>query len=233
MSKKNKEIAVIGLGVFGTALVKSLAKESSRVIAVDNNMDHLEEVQNITTNAVCFDATDPAQLKSHGIMDADIAVIAIGEHFEPVVLIAMQLIQAGVKVYARANSVTQEQILKKIGVFEIIHPERQVAERMGITLHRQGIEDLLDIGDGLSVFEVDTPISMLNKTLDELALRKRYGINILTIKRTDDSGENETTEESKKYYSIGIPDGSTRLQAGDKIILLGNKKDCDKMLDVI
>ncbi len=164
--KSSPQIAVIGLGAFGMALVKTLAKEGADVIAVDNNMDHLDEVKNSISNAICFDSTDPVQLKNHGITEVDIAVIAIGENFEPVVLIAMELIKAGVpQVYGRANSETQEQILKKIGVTEIIHPERQVAERMGITLHRRGMEALLELGEGLSLFEVHVPEYMVNHTL--------------------------------------------------------------------
>lgn len=226
--KKSKEpqIAVIGLGAFGMELVKTLAKEGAHVIAVDNNMDHLDEVKDLTKHTICFDATDPVQLKSHGITDVDIAVIAIGERFEPVVLIAMELINSDVKVYGRANSKTQEQILKQIGVAEIIHPERQVAERMGATLHRTGMEDLLDLGEGLSIFEINIPDKMADYTLSELQLRKRYGVNILTIKRIDPDGDSE------KYVSRGIPSGDTKLKKGDKIIVLGNKLDCEKMLSV-
>lgn len=232
MAKKTSpQIAVIGLGAFGMALAKTLAKEGADVIAIDNNMDHLDEVKNITSSAICFDATDPAQLQSHGITEVDIAVIAIGENFEPVVLITMELIKAGVKqVYARANSDTQEQILKKIGVTEIIHPERQVAERMGITLHRSGMEDLLEIGDGLSIFEVNVPESMVNHTLNELNLRTRYGVNVLTLKRL--TSESSDDDETNTYHSIGIPEGSTKIKKGDKFVILGNKKDLDKMLEV-
>lgn len=232
MAKKTSpQIAVIGLGAFGTALVKALAREKANVIVVDNNMDHIDEVKNLTKNAVCFDATDPVELKTHGINEVDIAVIAIGKSFEPVVLIAMELIKAGVsKVYARANSDTQEQILNKIGVYEVIHPERQVAERMGVTLHRSGMEDLLELGEGLSIFEVNVPESMINNTLAELNLRKRYGINVLTIKRLTD--EKPDDSEKKVYQSLGVLDGGTRIKKGDKFVLLGNKKDFDKMIKV-
>ncbi len=229
--EKSPQIAVIGLGAFGMALVKTLAKEGANVIAIDNNMIHLDEVKNITSNAICFDSTDSVLLKSHGITEVDIAVIAIGENFEPVVLISMELIKAGVKkVYARANSETQEQILRKIGVTDIIHPERQVAERMGITLHRSGMEDLLEIGDGLSIFEINVPESMINHTLTELNLRETYGVNILTIKRLT----SVSSEDRKKdtYHSIGIPEGSTIVNKGDKFVILGNKVDCDKMLEL-
>lgn len=225
------QIAVIGLGAFGMALVKTLAKEGANVIAVDNNMDHLDEVKNLISSAICFDATDPVELHSHGIVDADIAVIAIGKNFEPIVLIAMELIKSGVdRVYARANSETQEQILNKIGVTEIIHPERQVAERMGITLHRKGMKDLLELGEGLSIFEINVPDSMINHTLAELDLRNRYGVNILTIKRLKKESSEGT--EKNEYQPLGIPNGTTRLKKGDKLVILGNKKDCDKMLEL-
>ena len=147
------------------SLVKSLAKDGADVIAVDNNMDRLDEVKGVVEHTICFDATDADELKIHGITDVDIAVIAIGEHFEPVVLISMELVKAGVKrVYARTNSNTQQQILEKIGVTEVIHPERQVAERMGISLHRPGMKDLLELGDDLSVLEIDAPESMIGQT---------------------------------------------------------------------
>lgn len=227
---KSPQIAVIGLGAFGMALVKTLAQEGADVIAVDTEMDHLDEVKDITSNAICFDSTDKTQLRVHGINEVDIAVIAIGEHFEPVVLIAMELIKAGVpKVYARANSETQEQILSRIGVTEIIHPERQVAERMGVTLHRSGVEDLLDLGDGLSILEVAVPKSMTGHSLAELDLRKRYGINILTIKRLQKKGDDDQEAE---YHSLGIPEATTKLKKDDKFVLLGSKKDADKMLEI-
>lgn len=233
--KSSPQIAVIGLGVFGMSLVKTLAKEDADVIAVDINMETLDEVKGTVEHSICFDATDPDQLKSHGITDVDVAVIAIGEDFEPVVLITMELIKAGVdRVYARANSDTQEQILNKIGVFEIIHPERQVAERMGISLHRQGMKDLLELGDDLSVLEIDAPESMIGETLNSLNLRERYGINILTIKRqkNDSSDESEEKEEEKEYHSIGIPDAKSKIKSGDRLVLMGHKKDCEKIIDL-
>lgn len=226
---KDPQIAVIGLGAFGLALVKTLAKEGANVIAVDNNMNHLDEVKDLTKHTICFDATDPAQLKSHGITDVDVAVISIGENFEPVVLIAMELINAGVKVYGRANSENQELILKNIGVAKIIHPERQVAERMGVTLHRRGMEDLLELGEGLSIFELDVPEKMVGYTLEELKLRRRYGINILTIKRMHEDEESEST--SQKYISKGVPSGDTKLKEKDKLIVFGNRDDYEKMMD--
>lgn len=227
---KDPQIAVIGLGAFGRALVKTLAKEGANVIAVDNNMNHLDDVKDLTKHTICFDATDTSQLKSHGITDVDVAVISIGENFEPVVLIAMELVNAGVEVYGRANSETQEQILKKIGVTKIIHPERQVAERMGVTLHKRGMIDLLELGEGLSIFELDVPESMVGYTLKELELRRRYGINVLTIKRMHEDEESE--KKSQEYISKGVPSGDTKLKENDNLIVFGNRDDYEKMMDL-
>jgi trk system potassium uptake protein TrkA len=233
-NQSNPQIAVIGLGVFGMSLVKTLAEDGANVIAVDNKMAHLDEVKGIVANTICFDATDADQLKSHGITDVDIAVIAIGERFEPVVLISMELVKAGVKqVYARTNSDTQQQILEKIGVTEVIHPERQVAERMGISLHRRGMKDLLELGDDLSVLEIEAPESMVDQTLSELNLRKRYRINILTIKRrTEDTDDGSEESDSGDFHSVGIPDASSKIKSGDRLVLMGHKDDCEKIIDI-
>ncbi len=230
-NQSNPQIAVIGLGVFGMSLVKTLAKDGADVIAVDYNMSQLDEVKGVVANTICFDATDAEQLKSHGITDVDIAVIAIGENFEPVVLISMELVKAGVKqVFARTNSDTQQQILEKIGVTKVIHPERQVAERMGISLHRRGMKDLLELEDDLSVLEIEAPDSMVDKTLSDLNLRERYRINILTIKRQMESSSDDSEEE--EFHSIGIPDASSKIESGDRLVLMGHKDDCEKIIDL-
>lgn len=234
--KKDPQIVVIGLGAFGMALVKTLAKEGANVIAVDNNMNHLDEVKDLTKHTICFDATNFDQLESHGITEVDVAVIAIGEDFEPVVLIAMELINAGVEVYARANSPIQELILNNIGVAKIIHPERQVAERMGVTLHRPGMVDLLELGEDLSIFSLDVPENMIGYTLEELDLRERYGINILAIRRLkededeDEDNDEGSSETAKNYFIKDVPGGSTKLNKEDKLIVFGEKNNCEKMM---
>ena len=223
--KSNRQIAIIGLGAFGMALVKSLAKEGAQVIAVDDRMDNVEEVKHITLNAICFDAR---QLKIHGITDVDVAVVAIGEKFDSTVIVAMELLNSGVKeVYARATSDIQEQILRRIGVTEILNPEKQLGERMGISLQRSGIKDLLELGDGQSVFELIVPKSMNDFTLKELELRRRFGINVLSISRLVPQ-ENES--EQSVYKSIGFTTPETKVKAGDKMIVLGGIEECSKLI---
>ncbi len=222
--------AVIGIGAFGSALAKKLSEEGAYVIAVDNNMEHIDQVKEYVSDAICFDGTDPDLLEEHGITKVDVAIIAIGEAFEPVVLIAMNLLEAGVKeVYGRAGSLTQEKILTQIGITDVIHPERQVAERMGVSLVRKGMSDVFDLGEGLAMFEVDAPDSMVGYTLEELEIRKRYNLNLITIKRKE-AADTKLGPENQ-YNTIGILKGKTEIKQDDRLLLVGSKENCDKLLD--
>lgn len=224
------QFAIIGIGAFGKALAKKLSEEGAYVVAIDNNMEHIEQVKDYVSDAICFDATDPDLLQEHGITNIDVAVIAIGETFEPVVLIAMHLLNSGVEeVYGRAGSYTQEQILKQIGITDVIHPERQVAERMGVSLVRRGMSDVFDLGEGLAMFEVEAPDSMIGYTLEELEIRQRYHLNLITIKRLSKSSQKIGLPE--RYKAIGVLDGTTEIKENDRLLLVGHKDDVDKLLE--
>ncbi len=230
--KRRSELhfAVIGIGAFGSALAKKLSEEGAYVIAIDNDMEHINHVKEYVSDAICFDATDPELLENHGITNVDVAIIAIGERFEPVALIAMHLLNSGVKeVYGRAGTYIQEQILKQIGITDVIHPERQVAERMGVSLVRRGMSDVFDLGEGLAMFEVEAPDAMVGYTLEELEIRKRYELNLITIKRLEER-EGEIGPE-KHYKPIGILRGSTKVKEEDRFLLVGHKGDVDKLLE--
>lgn len=224
------QFAIIGIGAFGSALAKKLSEEGAYVIAIDNNMEHIEQVKDYVSDAICFDATDPDLLQEHGITNVDVAVIAIGETFEPVVLVAMQLLNAGVEeVYGRAGSYTQEQILKQIGITDVIHPERQVAERMGVSLVRRGMADVFELGEGMSMFEIEAPDSMVGYTLEELEIRQRYQLNLITIKRLSETDQNIGLP--KQYRHIGVLDGTTEIKEGDRLLMVGNKENVDKLIE--
>lgn len=228
--RSNLHFAIIGIGAFGSALAKKLSEEGAYVIAIDNDMEHINEVKEYVSDAICFDATDPDLLESHGITNVDVAIIAIGESFEPVALIAMHLLNSEVKeVYGRAGTYIQEQILKQIGITDVIHPERQVAERMGVSLVRRGMSDVFDLGEGLAMFEVEAPDSMVGYTLEELEIRKRYQLNLITIKRPVETRDQLGPDQ--QYKPIGILTGKTKLEKGDHFLLVGSKENCDKMLD--
>lgn len=230
--KRRSELhfAVIGIGAFGSALVKKLSEEGAYVMAIDNDMEHINHIKEYASDAICFDATDPELLESHGITNVDVAVISIGEAFEPVALIAMHLLNSGVEeVYGRAGTYIQEQILKQIGITDVIHPERQVAERMGVSLVRRGMSDVFDLGEGLAMFEIEAPEAMVGYTLEELEIRKRYELNLITIKRL--VTKDDELKKTERFKPIGILKGNTKVEEGDRFLLVGSKENCDKLLE--
>ncbi len=223
------QFAVIGLGAFGFSLAKTLAEKGAFVLAVDHNIDRIEAIKRFVSEAICFDGTDPEQLEAHGVTNVDVAVIAIGEVFEPVVLIAMELLNAGVKrIIARASNETQETILRKIGIDHVIHPEKQVGERMAITLLHTSIRDVFELTEDLAIFELEAPRMMYNHSLQELDLRSRYNVNLITIKRPlSPEIENESNEN---FEVLGVLTGDTRIVKGDKIVVVGTEKSINRML---
>jgi len=227
--EKDTQFAVIGLGAFGFSLAKTLAEKGAFVMAIDHNIERIEAIKRYVAEAICFDATDPEQLSAHGVTNVDVVVIAIGEVFEPVVLIAMELLNAGVgRIIARASNDTQETILKKIGIRQVIHPEKQVGERMAIALLHSSVRDVFELTEDLAIFELDAPRMMYNHTLQELHMRSRYNVNLITIKRPlipeieDDSNEN--------FEVLGVLTADTRIVKGDKLVLVGSEKSINKML---
>ena len=121
------KFAVIGLGQFGNAIARTLAIRGAEVLAIDSNEEHIEDIKEEVSYAVCMDATDIRVLRSQNVQDMDAVVVAIGEDFEALMLCVVQLMELKVKrIMARANGKHQRQILEKVGVSEILSPENDV-----------------------------------------------------------------------------------------------------------
>ncbi|MDZ7694176.1 MAG: NAD-binding protein [Balneolaceae bacterium] len=141
------------------------------------------------SEAIQFDATDALLLADHGVFNAEIVVVTIGKAFETVVLIAMELLKTGVpRIIARATSDTQESILNRIGIEEVVHPEKDEGERMAASLVRSCICDFFELSEDIEVYEIDAPSDMAGYTIAELKMRQRYRVNLLTIKRPKKAG---------------------------------------------
>jgi trk system potassium uptake protein TrkA len=226
---EEKQFCVIGLGAYGFALAKSLAKNGAYVLAVDNRNERIEAIKPHVADAVEFDATDSALLHEMGVTSADIVIIAIGEKFEPVVLIGMELLKAGVeRVIARANNDTQEMILKRIGITEVIHPERDEGQRMASHLVHSSITDYFELSGDIAIFEIETPKDLIGFSLQELELRKRYEVNLLVIKRW--KPEDKRVDQDKPY-EVQLVDAKTKIREKDRLVILGTKTNIQKLIE--
>lgn len=229
----NQQFCIIGLGAYGSSLAKSLSKLGAYVMAVDHDIEKVEEIQQFVSEAVKFDATDPAMLAEHGVFNADVVVVGIGEAFEPVVLICMELLKAEVpRIVARAGSDTQESILNRIGINEVIHPEHDEGERMATQLINTSVNNYFELSDDIAIYEIDAPSGMHDYSLADLKLRERYQVNLLTIKRPKKNKVPLKNEEEKEDMEVlGVLKATTKIRSGDRMVVMGSHDNINKLIN--
>ena len=176
-------LAVIGLGQFGSSLARELKGLKHHVTAMDTDPKAVSRVQDVVDQAVVADATDRNLLEELGLNLVDAAVISLGDALGASILITLHLKEMGVsRIVAKAISPEHEKILKRIGAGEVVFPERDAAQRLSRSLTDPNLLDYLPIGDEFSVAEVAPPDPLVGKSLAELDLRKHYGVNVIAVR---------------------------------------------------
>ncbi len=223
--------AVIGLGRFGSTVAITLANKGAEVLAIDSDEELVEGMRDDVAYAVAMDATDIKAMKAQNIQDMDAVIVAIGSDFESLILITVSLMELKVKrIIARAMNKTQRIILEKLGVSEIVSPEVEVGISVAEKLLNPGMLTFMQLPDQYEIVEIQAPANIVGKRLDDLDLRRRYKINLITIKRlqpvTDKRG-NETID----YHIIGVPQSETIVEEKDTLLLMGIDRDITKFIE--
>ena len=223
--------AVIGLGQFGTAIARKLSERGAEVLAIDNNQQHIEKIKDEVAYAVTLDSTDKKALISQGIKDMEAVVVAIGENFEALLLTVVYLNELGIKrVIARANSPQQRMILEQMGVSEFLSPEDEVGTVVAERLINPNILSFLQLPDDYEIVEIKAPKGIVGRTLDNIGLRDKYKLTVITIKREFD--EEKNGEMCKAQHVLGVPSSSTVIQESDTLMAFGRIKDIEKFIDI-
>jgi trk system potassium uptake protein TrkA len=208
--------AVIGLGRFGSAMASTLVELGQEVLGIDTDEDRVQQMADIVSQAVQLDATDDKALRAAGVADVDVAVVSIGENIEASLLVVMQVKDLGVKdTIAKAVTPLHGRILERLGVTRVIYPERDMAVRVAHSLVVPNVTDYIELSKDYSIIELPAPADWVGKTLKDLALRPRFGLTIIAIRRRSASGE-ETTNVA--------PDANDVIRADDKLALLGDNE---------
>ncbi len=177
------QVAVIGLGNFGTNLARRLVELGHSVIVLDSDPRALAKVQDVVEQAVAADARDRAVMEELGIGLVDVAVVSIGDDLGSSILVTLHLKEMKIKrIVAKALSPEHEKILLRVGASEVVFPERDLALRVASTLSDPNLLDFLPIGHEYSVAEVAPPPGFTGKTLVELDLRRRFNVNVIAIR---------------------------------------------------
>ena len=211
MKRENKRehvsYGVIGLGRFGTALAVQLASRGREVLVLDADEDRVAAIRQYTENAFVVRNLDKVALEETGIQNCDVAVVCVGEKMDTSILTTLHLKALGVpRVISKANSPEHGEILKKLGA-EVVYPEQDMAIRLAERLEPMDIQDLADLSEDILVSMLQAPRAAVGRSVAQLDLRRRYGLNIVALRRdgrvlTDITPET-VLRESDFLYVVG------------------------------
>ena len=212
-----KSVLVIGAGQFGTHIAKRMEELRCEVMAVDINEDCINDIMPYVTNAKIGDGTNEEFLRTLGIDDYDVCFVTLGRHFQTSLETTSLLSELGAKkVISRATNDVQMKFLLRNGADEVVYPEKQTAIRIATKYASDNILDFFHLEKEYYIYELKVPKDWYGKTLQQIDVRKKYNLNILTLKR---SGE------------VLIPSATTVIQTGDIAFVLGEFKDIQKALN--
>ena len=219
-TSKNKLFCVLGLSNFGTRTAINLCENGAQVLVIDKDQEKINSIADKVTRAIQADVLDDEVMKSIGVTEIDIAIVGIKNSFDVSVLLVQFLKQSGVsRIVAQVDSNAKASVLKKLGATTIVFPERDIAEKVAQNLLVPSIVDHIPIGSDAAVIELKCPKKYIGKTLIELDLRKKYGVNIIGIK--SDNG-------SQAVPANIAPAPNDVFKIGDIMLVLGHTKDLDK-----
>ncbi|MDY4079393.1 MAG: TrkA family potassium uptake protein [Clostridium sp.] len=194
MSKK--QFVVIGLGRFGSSIAKTLYSLGNDVLVIDKNEDLIQDIASEVTHAVQADATDENALKALGIRNFDVAVISIGGDIQSSVMATLILRELGVKyIIAKGNGELHAKVLYKIGADRVILPEKDMGVRVAHNIISSSILDYIELSSDYSIMEVKAFKDWVGKDLKSLDLRKKYGINVIAIKKGEKINLNPAADD--------------------------------------
>ena len=214
-------IAVFGLGRFGSDLAVRLAQLGTDVLAVDSEPELVEQIDQRVSRAICLDATNEFAMRKISAGDIDLAVVCIGRNIEAGLLVTAVLQRLGVKdIWVRAIDQNQAQILEAMGITRIISLEREMARQVAQQIAMPGTQILAPITTNHSLAEVKAKPDFVGKTLQQLDLRNRFGLNVVAIK----SREVATGPEGPEKVEIRVndlPHADDVIKEGDVLVVIG------------
>lgn len=218
LPKDNRQFAVIGLGRFGRATCMTLHKAGYEVLGVDSTDKLVDQALNdkLVSHAVQLDSTEPNALKQAGIFEIDTVIVAIGNFLDASIITTLNLKEGGVKhVVAKASSEVHMKLLTKVGADRVVFPEHDAGCELAHSLTKPSIIERFEIDPENSIVELIVPEQFHGKTIMELQLRNKYGLNLLGV------SQNGTFQVN--------PDPTARLQKGSLMVVVGSNQSIESL----
>ncbi len=181
-----KNILVIGLGRFGRHMAIKLIEEGNDVLAIDNSNDRVEGAMEYIRNVQIGDTTNEQVIKSLGVDNFDMCVVAIGDSFQQALETTVLLKDNGAKfILARATRQVHKKLLLRNGADHVVYGERELAEKLAVKYGAKNIFDYIELTPEYSIYEIATPKSWVGKSIVDVDVRKKYSVSILGTKEND------------------------------------------------
>ena len=194
--KAEKTYAVFGLGRYGTAVARELVENGMEVIAVDVEQKIVNDAAAYLPVCKCADVTDSEVISRLGISNIDTVVVCMASNLEASVMAVTLCKEAGVKnVIAKCANEMQQKILLRVGADKVVFPENESGIRLAKNLLSSGFIDMISLSKDVSMIEIDVRDEWRGKNLIELNLRKKYGFNIVAIKKGEKVNVNINPEQ--------------------------------------
>ena len=223
------QVVVIGLGTFGMKIAQTLSAEGAEVIAIDKDKEKVEAVKDRAAMALVLNSTDEAAMRAAKIETVDAAVVALGDAQEEAILTTALLKEMSIyPIIARAADALYARVLKRVGADQVIIIEDQMGETLAKKLLAPGIHERIFLTTGHSLIEMEAPKPFVGQTLQHLAIRKHFGVNVIAIQKKttkiDDSGRVTETVDMND-----LPGPGDVVEEGDILLVVGAEKDIERM----
>jgi trk system potassium uptake protein TrkA len=227
-----QKYAVIGLGNFGSHIVKSMKEYGSTITGIDIDHERLTLAKDYLSHAVTGDATDAAFLNSLALKDLDGVVVSVGARISIAILIIMTLREMGVKrILACAYSENDCLVLDRMGVTDVIFPERETAARLGKTLAMRNVLDYVPLAGEYVVMNIHPPRSFVGKNIRDLQIGARFQCQILGIKYLQ--GNDRWNPEAPEWENMKIaPTANDVIPEHSVLLFLGRKSDLQRIQQI-
>jgi trk system potassium uptake protein len=213
---RRRQVVVIGLGRFGTAVALTLARIGHEVLAIDTDHRRVQEVSEHVTHAVRADGSDPEVLTDLGVKDFDTAIVGVSNDLERSILVTLQLKRLGVRfVIAKAQEELHGEILERIGADRIVYPEREAGERVAHSFTVPTVVDYMAIGTDYGISKMTPPPSFVGCSVGDLDIAARHRVTLLLIERRSQVIVNPGPEE--------------RIAADDLLVLAGLDDEVERL----
>ncbi len=225
------KFCIIGLGNFGTNLARQLARDGHEIVAVDNNPAHIHALKDEIEYLIQADCTDLDAFHEIPVEACDAVIIAIGEDFEASLAIASNVQQLGARrIISRIVNPLHGRLLKLLKIDELMIPEAMAASWLARSLRTPDLLGSLELGGGYEVSQIVVPPPLVGVSLQEINLRGRYDLNLITIAKGRGTA-NLSSSRHPIHKVLGIPLPTRLFEVDDILVIFGLAKDTRRFIN--